>query len=573
MKPIFRQLLLGFGFSLTIVGFGATWINYRIIQRDFARQINIRASSITQSLKLSTEGLIELGYFPLLERAVTNHATLPEVKEVAIVDPNGKIISHSLVTNTNQPFIEIHPTLNGLVETASLTGDTQSQRVKLDGKPVFVEVLPFSNMMFGTDMQRGVAIAILDLEPLEKEARKALIVSSLAIAASILLVLVMLSYLIHRIILSPLSRLNDAVYDSKTSGDFHFNAGELNNEITFLAQTFDEVYQQLATYEELEKEVQQRKEAEVALRESESEERKKAEALSSAIETLKETQIQLIQTEKMSSLGQMVAGLAHEINNPVNFIHNNLVCANQYLNDLIELATLYQQTYEEIPPEIRAKLTDIDFEFIQEDAESLFRSLLNGSGRICELVVSLKNFSRLDQAEQKDVDIHEGIESTLLILKNRLERLKKTSLGPIRLVKNYGELPLVNCYASQLNQVLMNLLLNAIDALNEKAAAIIMITTEHLDNGYLRITIADNGCGIPGDIIDTLFDPFFTTKPVGEGTGLGLSISYKIIVEQHKGQLYCNSEVGVGTNFILEIPCQMNDQKALISATNAAENN
>ncbi len=555
MKPIFRQLLVGFGVALTAVGFGATWLNYRIVHRDLERQINIRASSITQSLQLSSEGLIDLGYFPLLERAVTNYATLPEVKEVAIVDPQGITISHSRVTQINQPFAEIHPSLSDLVRTASETGLTQSKRLKLEGQSAFVEVLPFSNMMFGAEEQRGVAIAILDLEPLEREARKTFLISNSAIAAGILLILGVMSYIIHRGILSPLLKLNQAVEASKTSGDFDFDAGKLNNEITFLAHTFDEVYQQLATYEELEKEVQQRKEAEIALRKSEAEERLKAEALAATIKELKETQIQLVQTEKMSSLGQMVAGLAHEINNPVNFIHNNLVCANGYLEDLVELSHLYQQVYVDTKPEIRQKLDDIDFEFIQEDAAKLFQSLLNGSERICSLVVSLRNFSRLDQAEQKNVDVHEGIESTLLILNNRLERLKNTSVKPIQVVKNYGELPLVNCYASQLNQVFMNLLSNAIDALEKKVDGIITITTQYLDSGCLKVAIADNGCGIPEDIRDSLFDPFFTTKTVGKGTGLGLSISYKIIVEEHNGKLYCESEVGVGTSFILEIPC------------------
>ncbi|MEM6502867.1 MAG: sensor histidine kinase, partial [Cyanobacteria bacterium P01_C01_bin.89] len=394
---------MGFGLSLTIIGFGATWINYRMISRDLERQVNIRASTVTQALKLSTEGLIEINYLSLLDRAVTNYAALPEVKEVAIVNPQGKTISNSTVRHINRPFTDIYPSLAELVQTASATGIMQTQRVRLDGQPTFVEVLPFSSRVFGATEQRGVAIAIIDLQPLEQEAFRGFIVSSVAIAAGILLTLVMLSYLIHRIIIAPLSQLNQSVKDSETSGKFLFDAGKVNNEITFLADTFQEVYGQLATYEELEKEVQQRKEAEVALRESEAEERRKAEALTETLKTLQETQIQLIQTEKMSSLGQMVAGLAHEINNPINFIHNNLTYANQYLVDLLELATLYRESFGEATPDIEEKIEAIEFEFIQEDSAKLFKSLLNGSERIFELVVSLKNFSRLDQAEQKNV--------------------------------------------------------------------------------------------------------------------------------------------------------------------------
>jgi len=557
-KPIASQILLGFGISLAVVGFGTLWMNHLLIRSNLDRQVKRRAESITQTLQLSSEGLIELGYISMLERVVTNYGTLPDVKEVAIVNPDGTTITHNLVTQINRPFAEIHPVLMDAVLLASETGEVQSRRLKLEGKPVFVEILPFSNLMFGVDGRRGVAIAIIDLEPMKTEARQVLIISSVIISSGILVILVVLGVLVHRIILVPLSKLNLALEASQDSGDFIFPQGKINNEITFVAKTFTEVFQQLASYEALEREIQQRKEVEIALRDSEAKERQKAEELATAITKLQETQIQLIQTEKMSSLGQMVAGLAHEINNPVNYIHNNLIHANQYLNDLLKLVHAYQRDFPEGTLSINELLEETELEFIEEDAANLFKSVLHGSDRIRELVVSLQNFSRLDQSAEKSVDIHEGIESTLLILKNRLERLKNPGLKGIKVVKNYHEIPAITCYASQLNQVFMNLLSNAIDALNEKVEAVITISTQSLGENWIRITIEDNGSGIKQETGDHLFDPFFTTKEVGQGTGLGLSISYKIIVEQHKGKLYYDSVIGEGTKFIIEIPYDAN---------------
>ncbi|NJN73148.1 MAG: GHKL domain-containing protein [Limnothrix sp. RL_2_0] len=558
-KPIVSQILLGFGISLAVVGFGTLWMNHLLIRSNLDRQVKRRAESITRTLQLSSEGLIELGYISMLERVVTNYGALPDVTEVAIINPDGKTITHNLVTQINRPFAEIHPMLMDSVELASETGEVQSQHLRLNGRSVFVEILPFSNLMFGVDGRRGVAIAIIDLEPMQAEARRALIISSLIISSGILIILVILGILIHRIILAPLSKLNIALEASQNSGDFIFSPGKINNEITFVAKTFKEIFQQLASYEVLEKEIQQRKEVEIALRDSEAKERQKADELATAITKLQETQIQLIQTEKMSSLGQMVAGLAHEINNPVNYIHNNLLYAKQYLIDLLKLVHAYQQDFPDGTEKINQLLEETEFDFIEKDAEKLFKSVSHGSDRIRELVVSLQNFSRLDQSAKKLVKLHEGIDSTLLILKNRLERLDNSGLNGIKIIKNYNAIPAITCYASQLNQVFMNLLSNAIDALSKKNEAVITISTQSLEQDGVRITIEDNGSGIKQEIGDRLFDPFFTTKEVGQGTGLGLSISYKIIVEQHKGKLYYDSVIGKGTKFIIEIPYNVNN--------------
>ncbi len=283
-----------------------------------------------------------------------------------------------------------------------------------------------------------------------------------------------------------------------------------------------------------------------------------AQQLEQTLGELKQTQSQLVQSEKMSSLGQLVAGVAHEINNPVNFIYGNLAHASTYTEDLINLLKLYQEEYPQTTDEIREEIDAIDLDFLVGDLPKIMSSMKVGSERIRGIVQSLRTFSRLDEAEMKEVDIHEGIESTLLILQHRLK--SKQDHKTIELIQNYATLPKVICYAGQLNQVFMNLLANAIDALSEGVAKglvstpTISIATEILENNWIAIRIADNGIGMDSNIQQRLFDPFFTTKPVGVGTGLGLSISYQVVVDRHGGKLYCTSEVGKGTEFVIEIP-------------------
>ena len=283
--------------------------------------------------------------------------------------------------------------------------------------------------------------------------------------------------------------------------------------------------------------------------------------LKKALKELQSTQSQLIQTEKMSSLGKMVAGISHEINNPVNFIHGNISHANKYVKYLLEMIAIYQQEFTESNCVVTEKSTEIDLFFILEDLPKILNSIEVGTSRIQNIILGLRNFSRLDEAEMKSVDIHEGIENTLMILQHRFK--SKDNFPRIQLIKEYGRLPEITCYPSQLNQVFMNIIGNGIDALEElhrkgqiRENLIIRISTQLLDSNTVRILIADNASGIEEKVLRKIFDPFFTTKPVGSGTGLGLSISYQIVVDKHKGQLICNSKVGEGTEFLVDIPLQ-----------------
>ncbi len=295
-----------------------------------------------------------------------------------------------------------------------------------------------------------------------------------------------------------------------------------------------------------------RKLAESALHKSEASLKEKTLNLKNTLRKLQQTQAQLIQTEKMSSLGQLVAGIAHEINNPVSFIHGNVNHALEYITNIIDLLNLYRHHHSQSHLEIDQKSQEIDLEFILIDLPKLLKSMQVGTDRITKIVHSLRNFSRLDEAEHKPVDIHEGLENTILILQYKLKG--KTGDLNVEIIKEYDELPLVECFAGQLNQVFINILSNAIDALPKTAInPTIRIKTE-LVGDRVVIAITDNGMGITPDIQKRLFDPFFTTKPVGQGTGLGLAISYQIIVEKHKGTLQCFSELGKGTEFRIEIP-------------------
>ncbi|WP_414578305.1 sensor histidine kinase [Anabaena sp. CCY 9402-a] len=398
-----------------------------------------------------------------------------------------------------------------------------------------------------------------DLENLHQVQR----IISFVVVAVILMLLVGKFMLIWRPTIKSLQNLQTGTSEIAT-GNFEYRLDiRTGDEIEDLATAFNHMAIKLAkSHETLIKNTElthmnQRLELEVT-------ERKQAELeLQRALQELQSTQAQLIQTEKMSSLGQLVAGVAHEINNPVNFIYGNVTHANSYTQELLELVSLYQEEFPHPSKRIKSKIDHMDLEFIQEDLPKILGSMTMGSQRIQQIVLSLRNFSRLDEAEMKAVNIHEGIESTLLILQNRFKA--KPENPKIEIIKEYGQLPLVECHAGQLNQVFLNIINNAIDALNsynaertpqeiETDPSYIKISTHITKNDRVVVRIEDNGPGMTEKVKQKLFDPFFTTKPVGQGTGLGLSISYQIIVDKHSGILRCESELEKGCEFWIEIP-------------------
>lgn len=457
--------------------------------------------------------------------------------------------------------------------TIQNTGDRHLQRILAQAKQLNQEAAVFEDpdgeAFWAITKLQGPDWYFVTVYPMPLLIQAALQESLLYLAIgslTLLSELFILYRILRRQVHQPLNQLLQAT-EKVARGEFEVQLNcDRTDELGRLARSFTSMAAQLqALFQQLEVQNEQL-EVQVQIRTME---------LSSALQELQSTQSQLIQSEKMSSLGQMVAGIAHEINNPVSFIYGNLSHAETYIKNLLDHLALYQCHCPQPDKAVTQHADSIDLEFVQTDLPKLLNSMQIGTDRIREIVVNLRNFSRLDEAERKLANVHDGLESTLLILNHRL---KPTGRFPgVTVHKTYGDLPEIECYPGQLNQVLMNLLSNAIDALTEHGVEqpTIWIETEYCPRyspNAVVIRIRDNGPGIPPEIRTRIFDPFFTTKPVGKGTGLGLAISYQVIVDRHQGHLSCRSEPGLGTEFCIELPIQPSYSAApvLSSVTHAA---
>ncbi|MFN6461852.1 MAG: ATP-binding protein [Nostoc sp. DedVER02] len=502
----------------------------------------LKLSEFLQKLNVSSFGQVFI-----MERDGMLVANSAQEKPFTVV--NNEIKRLKAIDSPNPVLQSIAKQLQQRIPNFQSITNTQKLKVNVQGENFYVHVVPWRD-------QHGLDWLVVVGTP-EKTYMSQIHTNtqiSILLCFGALIVATTIGIFTSRRIADPILRLNQTT-KAIAFGDLEQTLPKGNiHELNTLAHSFNHMAGQL-------------QESFIALENSNAELEARVEKrtveLKTAMSELQRTQAQVLQSEKMSSLGQLVAGIAHEINNPVNFIHGNITYLDEYTQKLLQMIYLYQERHSSHDPKIQALAEEIDLEFLIEDLQKILPSMKMGTERIRNIVQSLRNFSRMDEAEFKTVDIHEGIESTLLILQHRLK--DKPDCPAIEVVKDYGNLPRVECYPGQLNQVLMNVLVNAIDALDEldlkrtsqqieENPSRITIRTSVVDSQSIEIAIADNAQGIPESVQSRIFDPFFTTKPVGKGTGMGMAISYQIITEKHGGKLLCFSSLGQGTNFIIQVP-------------------
>ncbi|NJL20696.1 MAG: HAMP domain-containing histidine kinase [Leptolyngbyaceae cyanobacterium SM1_3_5] len=461
-----------------------------------------------------------------------------------------------------QTFDRLLPRLEQRILTREDSASFKADLAQLEQSDLIQRVNDFSE-----ELSALTAITVEEYEAaqvaINTSDRLRLQVIGVSMAGSVAIAIV-LSILTSRAIAQPIQSLTQIAQQSINESNFDLQATvTTKDEIGTLAASFNQLIASVKRLLEEQQFYSQALETKVAERTQELSD--KAIQLQDLLEKLHQSQLQMIQSEKMSSLGQLVAGVAHEINNPVSFIYGNLSYVQDYTDNLLKFVHLYQTQFPHPGAEIEKEAEEIELEFLRTDLPKILNSMKIGAERIRQIVLSLRNFSWTDAAEFKAVDIHECLDNTLLILGHRLKA--KPEQPKIEVIRDYGTLPLVECYGGQLNQVFMNLLVNAIDALDEHSAtrtyqeleanpSRITIHTAAASPQWISIAIADNGSGIPEAIQKQIFNPFFTTKPAGRGTGMGLAISYQIIIEKHSGRLECFSTPEGGTEFVIHVPVQ-----------------
>ncbi len=551
--------------ALLILG---TFLSLVNIQRETSRSFQRVEEAITGNAKFAGDqisGILEYLYrredVEQAEIAISQMRSDPNLRLSLLFDENDRVLLATAYELRRQP-LEVTPAAHSLRKFSEVRTTMSGQVLLSDDEQRIWAIYPVLLATSPGEL-RSSRVGILWLEydaaTLKQQAFTDALHQSIETTVGLGLFCIVAWFFFERVLTQRAAHLV-AVSNALTQGNLAQRAKlQGSDELAQIANAFNQMADRIqANTEVLQSNEAALKQANETL---ESRVKERTAELEQTLNELWTTQAQLVQTEKMSSLGQLVAGVAHEINNPMSFIHGNIDHAMTYAQDLLQLVKLYRHHYACPVPEIAAKIEEIDLEFLLSDFTKTLESMQIGSDRIRQIVLSLRNFSRLDESEFKLVSIHEGIDSTLLLLQHRLKATPTREA--ITVISEYGNLPLVECYAGQLNQVFMNILTNAIDALEEFAEdggdcgvdpQQITIRTSVVDSDWAQIAIADNGPGIPPSLQPRIFDPFFTTKPVGKGTGMGMSISYQIITKNHRGKLSCFSTPGKGAEFVMQIP-------------------